>query len=58
MQNGDRQAAGNGIEYIYEVSERQLHAANKRGGSVVSYLNSGAKLDAVNVICQNDEINR
>lgn len=46
------------IEYIYEVSERQLHAANKRGGSVVSYLNGGAKLDAVNVICQNDEINR
>lgn len=46
------------IEYIYEVSERQLYAANKRGGSVVSYLNDGAKLDAVNVICQNDEINR
>lgn len=46
------------IEYIYEVSERQLQAANKKGDSVVSYLNGGAKLDAVNVICQNDEINR
>lgn len=45
-------------EYIYEVSERQLRAADKKGGSVVSYLHSGAKLDSVNVICQNDEINR
>lgn len=45
-------------EYIYEVSERQLQSANKKGGDVVSYLHGGAKLDAVNVICQNDEINR
>lgn len=48
----------NSTEYIYEVSERQLQAANKKGGNVVTYLHNGAKLDAVNVICQNDEINR
>lgn len=48
----------NSAEYIYEVSERQLQSANKKGGNVVSYLYNGAKLDAVNVICQNDEINR
>lgn len=45
-------------EYIYEVSERQLKEANKQGENVVAYLHSGAKLDAVNVVCQNDEINR
>lgn len=48
----------NSAEYIYEVSERQLQSANKKGGNIVSYLYNGAKLDAVNVICQNDEINR
>lgn len=44
-------------EFIYEVSESQLRAANK-SGDVVAFLHSGVKLDAVNVICQNDEINR
>ncbi|MDD6679534.1 MAG: DUF4956 domain-containing protein [Firmicutes bacterium] len=44
-------------EYIYEVSERDLTAAQK-SGDVVAYLNDQAKLDAVNIVCQNDEINR
>ena len=39
------------------MSERDLTAAQK-SGDVVAYLNDQAKLDAVNIVCQNDEINR
>lgn len=45
------------VEYIYEVSERQLTKAQK-SGDVVAFLMENTGLDSVNVVCQNDEINR
>lgn len=44
-------------EYIYEVSEKQLNRA-KKCGDVAEFFLSNAKLDTVNIVCQNDEINR
>lgn len=44
-------------EYIYEVSEKQLSRA-KKSGDVADFFLSNAKLDTVNIVCQNDEINR
>lgn len=44
-------------EWIYEVSEHQLIRA-KKGDDLVEYLMTGAALKAVNIVCQNDEINR
>ncbi len=44
-------------EYIYEVSEKQLNRA-KKSGDVAEFFLSNAKLDTVNIVCQNDEINR
>lgn len=46
-----------GVEYIYEVSERQIRKA-KESGDIIKYFQSNAKLDVVNIVCQNDEINR
>lgn len=46
-----------GVEYIYEVSERQIRKA-KESGDIIKYFQSNAKLDMVNIVCQNDEINR
>lgn len=44
-------------EFIYEISEKQLNLA-KRSGSVTDFFLSCGKLDTVNIVCQNDEINR
>lgn len=44
-------------EWIYEISEHQL-AKVKKEGSLVEYLMGGAGLKTVNIVCQNDEINR
>lgn len=44
-------------EYIYEVSERVLNQA-KKGGDVVEFFYNKLNAEAVNVVCQNDEINR
>lgn len=50
-------AASDGEEYIYEVSEKQLHLAGKSGSVTEFFLKTG-KLEHVNIVCQNDEINR
>lgn len=47
----------NNGEWIYEVSEQQLAQA-KKDGDLVEYLMAGAALKTVNIVCQNDEINR
>lgn len=52
-----RNATTASSEYIYEVSEKQLHEAEK-SGAVADYFLKCGKLEAVNIICQNDEINR
>lgn len=52
-----RNTTQNTAEYIYEVSERQLHTAGK-SGDVVAFLMEKGGLDTVNLVCQNDEINR
>lgn len=52
-----RNATSAGAEYIYEVSEKQLNDAQK-SGPVADFFLKGAQLDAVNIVCQNDEINR
>lgn len=44
-------------EYIYEVSEELLKQA-KKTGDVIGFFRANAKLDMVNIVCQNDEINR
>lgn len=44
-------------EYIYEISEEQLNNAN-RAGSLTEYFLACEKLNTVNIVCQNDEINR
>lgn len=43
-------------EYIYEISEKELKKA-KEGGDIVKFFRSNIKLDMVNIVCQNDEIN-
>lgn len=50
-------ATADSEEYIYEVSEKQLHDAEKTG-SVKNLFLKTCKLDAMNIVCQNDEINR
>lgn len=49
--------SASGCEYIYEVSEQQLNKA-KKTGSVAEFFQNSGKLDTVNIVCQNDEINR
>lgn len=44
-------------EYIYEISQKQLKQA-KKSGNIVDFFQSNLKLDAINIVCQNDEINR
>lgn len=44
-------------EYIYEISEKQLKQA-KESGDLIKFFRSNLKLDMVNIVCQNDEINR
>ncbi|MGN0156278.1 MAG: DUF4956 domain-containing protein [Lachnospiraceae bacterium] len=44
-------------EYIYEISQKQLKQA-KKSGNIVDFFQSNIKLDAINIVCQNDEINR
>ncbi|MDC7286341.1 DUF4956 domain-containing protein [Blautia schinkii] len=50
-------AMENSVEYIYEVSEKQLKKA-KESGDIMKYFRENTKLDMVNIVCQNDEINR
>lgn len=47
----------NDKEYIFELSEKELRKA-KESGDIAAFFHSNAKLDAVNIVCQNDEINR
>ena len=44
-------------EFIYEVSEKQLNLA-KKSGPIADFFLTCCKLDTVNIVCQNDEINR
>ena len=44
-------------EFIYEVSEKALNHA-KKAGPVAEYFLTRGGLEAVNIVCQNDEINR
>ncbi|AFL98792.1 hypothetical protein Desde_0322 [Desulfitobacterium dehalogenans ATCC 51507] len=46
------------IEHIYELSQKQVQQAEKQIGSLTSYLNKIEGMTAVNLISQNDEINR
>jgi len=46
------------IEHIYELSQKQVQQAEKQIGSLTSYLNKIEGITAVNLISQNDEINR
>lgn len=45
------------VEYIYELSEKVLNRA-KKDGSITEYFYNNAKVTSVNLVCQNDEINR
>ena len=50
-------ATEDSVEYIYEVSEKLLKKA-KESGDIVKYFRVNTKIDMVNIVCQNDEINR
>lgn len=52
-----RNTSGDNTEYIYEISEKQLVKAQK-SGDVTAFFQDNSKLDTVNIVCQNDEINR
>jgi uncharacterized membrane protein YhiD involved in acid resistance len=45
-------------EYIFELSETVMNAATKGGTSITDTLYAVENVEAVNIICQNDEINR
>lgn len=45
------------VEYIYEISEKTLNAAKKEG-VITDYFYKNADVTSVNLVCQNDEINR
>ncbi|MFP3153428.1 DUF4956 domain-containing protein [Lachnospiraceae bacterium ZAX-1] len=46
------------LEYMYEVSQKQVQLAEKQGVSVTAALNELEGITAVNLVRQNDEINR
>lgn len=52
-----RNTSGDNTEYIYEISEKQLVKAQK-SGDVTAFFQDNSKLETVNIVCQNDEINR
>jgi uncharacterized membrane protein YhiD involved in acid resistance len=52
-------ANANSTEYIYEISERKLtQATAKNGKTITDALRTLDNVEIVNLICQNDEINR
>ncbi|WP_369283889.1 DUF4956 domain-containing protein [Oscillibacter sp. GMB15532] len=46
------------LEYIYELSEKQVRQADQKTGSLTLQLNKLEGMTAVNLVSQNDEINR
>lgn len=50
-------ATGNHAEWIYEIAEMHLKKA-KNSGDIVTYFQKRLPLERMNIVCQNDEINR
>lgn len=46
------------VEYIYELSEKMIEKAEKRNISITNLLYEVSGVEAVNLICQNEEISR
>ncbi|MEA4993763.1 MAG: DUF4956 domain-containing protein [Oscillibacter sp.] len=46
------------LEYIYELSEKQVRQADRKTGSLTLQLGKLEGMTAVNLVSQNDEINR
>ncbi|EOT30003.1 DUF4956 domain-containing protein [Enterococcus saccharolyticus] len=46
------------LEYIYEISEKQLQAADKKVTSVATHLSTISGIKTVNIVSQNDEMSR
>lgn len=44
-------------EFIYEVSEKDLRRA-KESGDIAKFFRANLELDMINIVCQNDEVNR
>lgn len=49
--------AKDNVEYIYELSEKMLNAV-KKDGPIADYFYKNVEVTSVNLVCQNDEINR
>lgn len=49
--------AQDNVEYIYEISEKMIHKL-KKDGPIADYFYKNAELTSVNLVCQNDEMNR
>jgi hypothetical protein len=45
-------------EYIFELAEKVMNFAKKNGNSITDTLYAVENVEAVNIICQNDEMNR
>ncbi|MCH1960613.1 MULTISPECIES: DUF4956 domain-containing protein [Romboutsia] len=46
------------IEYIYELSQKLIEISNKKGINITKGLYEIDGVDAVNLVCQNEDINR
>ena len=46
------------LEYIYELSEKQLQNADKKVSSTSAYLSNITGIKTVNIVSQNDEMSR
>lgn len=49
--------AKDSVEYIYELSEKMLNSV-KKDGPIADYFYKNVEVISVNLVCQNDEINR
>lgn len=49
--------AQDNVEYIYEISEKMIQKL-KKDGPIADYFYKNAELTSVNLVCQNDEMNR
>ena len=46
------------VEFIYELAEKVMRQSEKQKGSISETLYKLGTVNAVNIVCQNDEINR
>lgn len=53
-----KNTSADSVEYIYELSQAMINDADDKSGSIADILYKNEGVSNVNVVCQNDEINR